>query len=93
MEQNLYPMRCGTGYQSPYGPMRTVHPQVRRSEGSNIGVCPCASEHIASKQLFVPAMAYVPDLNFDELLPAEEGFCAGTIFACLNLPFTGKAVR
>lgn len=93
MEQNVYPMRCGTGYPSPYGPMRTVRPREPRADISGAGVCPCASGQIASKQLFVPAMAYVPDLNFDELLPVEEGFCAGTIFACLNLPFTGKAVR
>lgn len=74
-----------------------VRPEMPRPDCCRMpGTCPvppCGKDHILSKQPFVPAMAYVPDHDFDNLFPAEKGFCEGTIFACLCLPFTGKEVR
>jgi len=76
---------------------------MRRAEQRQSGVgcpdaCGCAMEQcgvqcLTGKQMLVPAMAYVPDHTFDNLLTPEHGFCAGTIFGCLNLPFLGKEVR
>lgn len=39
------------------------------------------------------AMAYVPWQGFDETYSLEEGFRAGTVFPCLDLPFKGGAKR
>ena len=35
------------------------------------------------------AMAYVPWQNWQNIYDAEKGFCYGTIFQELNLPFLG----
>lgn len=68
-------------------PLNAEMPMLRQSEGD----CPCASNCLCqSKQPYVPAMAYVPDLDFSQILPLETAFCVGTVFSCLNLPFTGK---
>ena len=100
MEQKTYctAVRYGMGTPSAYGQMRMTPQSVQRQSmpqpEPDCGCkYDCGSDHIASKQPFMPAMAYVPDHAFDNLLPVETGFCAGTIFSCLNLPFTGKEVR
>ena len=39
------------------------------------------------------AMAYVPWQGFGETYSLEEGFRAGTVFPCLDLPFKGGGRR
>lgn len=39
------------------------------------------------------AMAYVPWQGWEETYSLEEGFKAGTVFPCLDLPFKGGAKR
>ncbi|MBO4453043.1 MAG: spore coat associated protein CotJA [Clostridia bacterium] len=41
------------------------------------------------------AMAYVPFQRFENLYDPEKALARGTLFACLDLPFTGgkKGVR
>lgn len=39
------------------------------------------------------AMAYVPMQAWNQIYDTEEGFYAGTIFPCLNLPFDGGMQR
>lgn len=39
------------------------------------------------------AMAYVPWQSFEKTYSLEEGFKAGTVFPCLDLPFMGGAKK
>lgn len=62
----------------------------------------CGNYRQAQPQIVVPscpqdpiedlplAMAYVPWQTWRELYDAEKGFCVGTIFKELNLPFLGR---
>ena len=38
------------------------------------------------------AMVYSPAQRFDELYEPAEALCRGTLFRCLDMPFTGRRV-
>lgn len=39
------------------------------------------------------ASVYAPLQSFDDLYELDNGFCAGTIFKELDLPFSGRAIK
>ena len=59
---------------------------------SSAPATPCCREQTASDTLkSLPlAMAYIPWQQWRSLYEAEKGFCLGTIFAELDMPFHGK---
>lgn len=60
----------------------------------NVGRIPnvsdCSKDTIDDSH-FPIGMCYVPWQTFQSIYPLDKGFCAGTLFPCLDKPFLGKA--
>ena len=67
--------------------MRNSYSQYRMTENGQDMEC-CQTLKVFPKEISV-AMAYVPFQQWSEVYSAEKGFCAGTLFPCLDLPFMG----
>lgn len=52
-------------------------------------ICDLSQETSALPIETVPAMAYIPFQQWEIPYEAENGFNKGTIFPCLDKPFTG----
>jgi len=78
-------------YRRPFNGMQKTNEMTLQRQSADMCDCPCSTDCLCqSTQPYVPSMAYVPDLDFSQILPLETAFCVGTIFTCLHLPFTGK---
>ena len=51
--------------------------------------CGCGGDNGYTEHDFVPAMAYVPWQEWQNIYEAEKGFHKGTIFEELDKPFRG----
>ena len=61
---------------------------------SNMGQRECGERYdMSSCQDFALAMAYVPWQVWEKTYEPAEGLKNGTIFPCLNLPFSGGRCR
>lgn len=68
------------------------HSRPSKAPCTPVAATPCCKEQTASDALnALPlAMAYIPWQQWRSLYEAEKGFCRGTIFAELDMPFQGK---
>ena len=65
------------------------YPRERQTRQTTFSTCECGNAGLSAFPEKTPvAMAYVPFQQWVQTYTAEKALCQGTLFPCLDLPFT-----